>query len=295
MKDRYGTHPTHKVPPDVLASRFENRTFSAVDPAVGDLDYYIYDPIEHGASADRKYPLILFFHGSQMNLVPGMVPNATDMAIFASEEYQSLLHGAYIVLPRANEKREENGMVSGSWGFWNGRDPAGQSPYLKTLHDLVRFLIATHPIDAKSVAVGGVSAGGLMCWQFAIANPELCAAAFPLAPIYVPSPQELDMLEQKAVPIWLVHGKRDELANFDMLTGSILNELKKHPNIRISAPEHICFGDKTIVSMNIGFGEMGQHQAQYAIGQNMLYDDGSPYDEKYPEGFIAWLNRCFVR
>ena len=295
MKNMAMPMPAHKVSPFELLPLFENRTLKAVDGEVGDLNYYIYDPVAHGADPNGKYPMILYFHGSQMNLFENAAILATDMGIFASKEYQNLLGGnCYVVLPRANESREPNGFVKGSWGFWNGRDRVTErSVYLSTLKALVDELCASGNVDPKRIAVGGCSAGGLMCWQFTIAYPDLCAASFPVAPIYIPTDEELDLLQEKKVPVWLVHGKDDELARFDQLAGAIMPSLKAHDNVRVTVLDTVRYGDGRVVMMNMG-KEVGQHQAQFAIGQNMLYNDGTPYDEAYPDGFIAWVNEAFA-
>lgn len=283
--------PTHPVSFDTLAPLFENRTLHCVDLSIGTMDYYIYDPTKHGADPAKKYPLILFFHGSQMNLMEGAVLSATDMAVYASEEYQNMLGGAaYIVLPRANEKMGPDG-ITGFWGFWDGESmEIAQSNYLKTLGVLLEELEIHNSIDRDRVAVGGVSAGGLMAWQFAIAYPKKVSHCFPCSSIYVPSDGELDKLQEADVKVWVLHGRRDELATYEKLTGSIIEKLKKRPNIRTTILDDICTGDKKIVHMSVGGGrEMGQHQSQYCIGANMLYDDGTPYDPAYPNGFIDWI------
>ena len=42
--------------------------------------------------------------------------------------------------------------------------------------------------------------------------------------------------------------------------------------------------------MHVRGMEMGQHLPIFCVGSNMIYDDGTPYDPRYPEGFAGWLN-----
>ena len=35
----------------------------------GDIKYYVYDPVKHGAAPDKKYPVLTFLHGASNSLM----------------------------------------------------------------------------------------------------------------------------------------------------------------------------------------------------------------------------------
>ena len=215
----------------------------------------------------------------------------SEVAKFASEEYQQQFSkgddaaGAYIVVPRANE---DDGEVM--WGFYTTNswmadaDEDGVSDQLPALKNAIHQFLekeAAH-VDPARIYIGGFSAGGYMTWQTLLDEPELYAAAYPICPAYAPSAEELERVKQ--VPIWLISGKQDPTVSFAEFVAPTWEKLQQisESDIRLSAFDFILEGDgKTPVMM--------QHFAWVAVTNNMLFDDGTPYDPNYPEGFIPWL------
>jgi len=87
---------------------------------------------------------------------------------------------------------------------------------------------------------------------------------------------------------------RDELVPYAAWTGRIADKLRAMPDVRLTVLDWVRYGDRGVVSTLAWAGfEMGQHAPQYAVGQNLIYDDGTPYDPAYPDGFISWLTALF--
>ena len=84
------------------------------DEAFG-LKYYYFDPTEHGYPKRDDYPLLIFFHGTSNALEGELCINYSGSEMYASDDYQKDLGGAYILMPMANEYRDENGRVQGAW------------------------------------------------------------------------------------------------------------------------------------------------------------------------------------
>ncbi len=279
--------PTHTDNSYECMLLFDEHIHLSADERISSMKYYLYDPIAHGAEADKEYPLIVIFHGANNGKEGAMCTAYTDCSVYAGPEYQALLGGAYILFPKANE-----GSVDDSepvTGTWMTRDEAtGTSIYVPDAAAIISEVLEAHPqINPSKVVVGGTSAGGYMTWNFIIAHPELPCAAFLMAPAYNPTDEQLATLSE--MPIWVIHGIRDEICTWERFTGPIAEKLQAMPNVRLSALEDVCYGDKTPVQMVVGEVEMGQHLALFCVGANMIYDDGTPYDEKYPLGFIDWL------
>ena len=121
-----------------------------------------------------------------------------------------------------------------------------------------------------------------MTWQTLLDEPTLYAAAYPICPAYAQTAEQLETV--KDTPIWMISGKLDptvSFAEFVEPTWNMLEEISE-ADIRLSAIDYIFESDgKTPVAM--------QHFAWVAVTNNMLFDDGTPYDQDYPEGFINWL------
>lgn len=289
-----GKGPTHKGNNLDLIKLFSEHRLKGVDPKVGDMKYYLYDPIAHGGDPERSYPLIVIFHGANNGKEGVMCAAYTDCAVYAGEEYQKLLSGAYILFPKANEAEEEDYPEYKKSGTWKTIDPAtGTSIYVPSAAAIVEEVIAKNKIDPKKVAVGGTSAGGFMAWRFLAAREDLVKAAFLIAPYGNPTDEELKRYEASGVPIWIIHGIKDEICTYDKFTGPLEKRFREMKNVRLSPIETVRYGDKGVVKMDVSGIEMGQHLALFCVGANMIYDDGTPYDPAYPAGFIDWLNKCF--
>lgn len=145
------------------------------------LDYLVYLPDEY-AKSDKKWPLILFLHGSgesgsNLSLVkkhgpPKIVENKPDFP--------------FIVVSPQSPRR----------GGWN-RDA------LKALLDEV---LANYHVDRDRVYLTGLSMGGYGTWLLAATYPHYFAAIAPICGGGDPD----DASKIKDLPIWVFHGAKDE-------------------------------------------------------------------------------------
>ena len=72
-----------------------------------DMKYYFFDPTEHGFEKNKTYPVLIFLHGYTNAMEGDVCINYSGAEFFATEKYQQTLGGAYILVPLANEKRNE--------------------------------------------------------------------------------------------------------------------------------------------------------------------------------------------
>ncbi len=212
--DFTGKGPTHKGDNMDLIRLLEHYTFSGIDPQVGDMQYYLYDPFAHGADPDKNYPLRVVFHGAANGMEGVRCAEYTDFIVYAGKEYQDKLGGAYILFPKANEYYDNTkGMQYIPEGTWITKNKkTGTSIYIPTVESLIKDVIKQHKIDPERVIIGGTSAGGYMTWRFMAVCPDLIRGAFLVAPADNPSLEEMKMYEEKGIHIWVIHG----MAKYDL-------------------------------------------------------------------------------
>ena len=81
----------------------------------GDIKYYVYDPVKHGADPAGKYPVLMWLHGASNSLMGVGCIMCCGAEQYASPKYQQDMGGAYIIVPLANEERLEDGRILGTW------------------------------------------------------------------------------------------------------------------------------------------------------------------------------------
>lgn len=295
-------------------SLFEDRVYITDNEDIGNLRYYVYDPLKHGMPADKTYPVIFAFHGSGGSLVGKTAIEWAGVEAFASPEYQEKLGGAYIVVPLANEYRQGNGEAQMSWmtptekgapvGYTVEEMPAveqltqGEEEMASLLgrnsiytYDLLCLIHKVYNsfTNAGKKILFGTSAGGYAAWRLIITDPTLFDAALIMAGAYLPSRAELKKLEESGMPLWICHGKNDECVPFDLCIAPVLPELERMKNVSLYTPELVRRADRGVAS-NISGMQMGQHCINDCIHENLIYTDGEPMDSAHPEGTIGWIN-----
>lgn len=90
--------------------------------------------------------------------------------------------------------------------------------------DLVKKVSKYWPVDPKKVIVTGYSNGGIGSWYFAKKYPKLFSAAIPLAGYY--------KNEKIKVPVYAIHGEKDELFDIKEIKEMIEDSIKKGSNIK---------------------------------------------------------------
>jgi predicted peptidase len=279
------------VPPGYIVGRGDESGFGLYlnlfdelvykgDPTTGNITYYVYDPVKHGADPNKTYPVLYWFHGAGMSFTGKRAISIAGAEQYAGPEYQSKLGGAYIIFPLANER------TFGGWLKTQEED----TPYANAHKGLLGEFINAHRKNAGKVVVAGISAGGYAAWRFIINNKESVNAALVMSAPYYPPVKELERLEKAGLPILVLHAYHDELATFNENIQPVIEQYVMRSNIDFALLEWLMDHDhKTIVSFVQNNREQGQHSTPRAVTYNMLYDDGTPYSKAAPDGFIAWL------
>ena len=244
----------------------------------GDITYYVYDPVKHGAPADKKYPVLMWLHGASNALDGVKCIMCCGAEQYASPKYQNAMGGAYIIVPLANEKRLENGNIDGTWS-------KVYSAPVKGIYDKV---CKEHEENIGKKFVMGASSGGYFTWQLLEDYGGYFDGAIPISSGYVPDDKALDRISDSGVNLLIAHGRHDEMADFDECIVPRMEKLLCMKNCICFFPEWVYNGDGGISSVHFGI-EMGQHCMINWVQSNLMFDNGAPAYERLPNGVTGWI------
>lgn len=247
----------------------------------GDIGYYLYDPVKHGASKDEVYPVLMWLHGRGSSFVGEQCISQSGGELFASEAYQRAMGGgAYIIIPLANEKKSESGEPVDYW------DDSYIAP-VKGIYDLV---VETHLQTISKLFVMGGSQGGILTWRLLESFPDYFDGGIVISAGYVPADEALDKITESGIRLIVAHGRHDEIFEFNDILAPRLAKLQNMENAMCYFPEWVRNGDKGIASINYGT-EMGQHCLINQFQANLIFDTGEPYIKELPEGVTGWIRK----
>ncbi len=248
------------------------------------VDYRYFSPVKENDS--KKYPLVIWLHGMGDGSYEGAQVEKSNIAFWASDEFQSRFDssgGAYILAARS---REENNI------YWDNE-------MIEPLRAAVDDFIAKNKdnIDISRIYVGGYSMGGKMTLKMAIAYPEMFAAAFPICPAWSPSEELISNLSD--MPVWITSSTRDPLVNYYFAVSPTFESIAEASNVaadcRFSTLTRVCYHDGKKTSSN--------HHAWFAVNYDMFSLENRDYPNMttvnglgeeviltYPDGMISWLS-----
>jgi predicted esterase len=167
------------------------------------MKYRLYSPpARHG-----RRPLIVWLHGGGegASLPDGYYDNETTLRAnrgalgFATPEAQAIFDGAYVVVPQ-------------STSAWMDDGPR----FAPLIHEIVRDVLRTRPVDPGRVHVAGCSNGGYMSLKMTTVYPRTFAASVPICGVVAArkagDPPLVPDAELTAIttPTWLVASRDDD-------------------------------------------------------------------------------------
>lgn len=248
------------------------------------IDYRYFSPV--GKNDKTKYPLVIWLHGLSDGTKDGVQVNKSEIAYWASDEFQSRFKNAGGAFVLAARSREELGHT------WTNQMV---EPLRAAIDDFIKQNKAN--IDVKRIYIGGYSMGGKMTFKMAVAYPEMFAAIFPICPAWSPSEEALSYISD--MPVWLTSSKRDPLVNYYFAVNpawETLARITENPeNIRFSKLTKVCYanGKKTSSSHHAWFSvNYDMFTTENGDYHNMTTIDGTGAEIKltYPNGMISWLS-----
>lgn len=252
--------PTGKIMPGVDPYDVD-QSFQASDNTT--LNYASYSPAEDGG----KHPLVIWLHG----MGEGSTGGGSDIAILganltnlASESFQTVMGGAYVLVPQALTYWMDDGAAPMS--MTQGGTP---SIYETSLWELILDFVKNHPnIDTDRIIIGGCSNGGYMTMNMLFLHPDYFAAAYPICAPFESQYATDAMIESiKEIPIRFTNALGDEVVD-PRYSIDIFNRLIDAGS---TTAQISLFGPIEDSAGNIGFPAYIQHFS-WVFALNDSYD-----------------------
>ncbi len=244
----------------------------------GDIRYYVYNPIRHGADPAKKYPVLMWLHGASNSLMEEGCIMCCGAEQYASPKYQSEMGGAFIIVPLANEERLPDGKIEGTWSYEHAEP-------IKAIYDKV---CEQYSENISKKFVMGASSGGYFTWHLIETYSGYFDGAIPISSFYIPDDNSLKRITEAGTNLIIAHGRHDEMADFNECIQPRIETLEKLDNCICFFPEWVYNGDGGVSSVFYGF-EMGQHCMINWIQHNLMFDSAKPADTRIPNGVTGWI------
>jgi len=162
-------------------------------------NYLLYLPKDYGKDADKKWPVILFLHGSgeSGSDIEKVKMHGPPKLVAGGKEFPFI-----IVSPQAPTSRI-------GW-------------QVETLNTILDEILQKYNADPDRVYLTGLSMGGFGTWALASANPERFAAIAPICG----GGEPFRARRLKDLPIWVFHGAKDPTVPVKM-SEDMVEALKK--------------------------------------------------------------------
>jgi len=192
---------------------FQAHTFSYRNQGI--LKYRLLKP-DH-IKKGKKYPLVLFFHGSGQRGDDNFSQLKWGVRQFATKRNRRK-YPAFVVAPQCPANTQ---WVDINYDNFPVRLPSQPSKYIVLSIQLVLHLEKTLPVDPRRIYVTGLSSGGYATWAGIERMPYLFAAAIPVAG--GGDSQKANLIAH--LPIWAFQGGRDDEVP-PKFTNSMITALK---------------------------------------------------------------------
>jgi predicted peptidase len=175
----------------------------SIEKYISGSDTLLYRQLYPDADTMRKYPLLIFLHGSgerghdnEAQLKWGVMNFATDQNM--------VLHPALVIAPQCPEKMGWSNFSRGNTKL----EPNPSKP-MQLLIELIHKIIKTMPVDSNRIYITGLSMGGFGTYDAIERYPNLFAAAIPVCGAGDTSKAS----SIKHLPIWIYQGAEDPAVN----------------------------------------------------------------------------------
>lgn len=182
-----------------IETRFQDRSYQ--DHCGFTLPYRLMIP-KH-IVAGKKYPLVLFLHGSDERGTDNRKQLYVGLHIFADPE-RIRKNPCFIVAPQCPKRMM---WADADWKSDRHTMKKDPTPALRASRDLIQSLIDEFPIDSDRIYITGYSMGGFGTWDAVQRWPDFFAANVPICG----GGDELTAGRIIHIPLWAFHGARDNI------------------------------------------------------------------------------------
>jgi predicted peptidase len=177
----------------------------------------------------RRYPLIIFLHGSGERGSDNEAQLKWGVQNFATDQ-NMIKYPAIVIAPQCPEKLSWSNFSRGKTAADIRLQPSPTKP-MELLIGLIHQLIKTMRIDSNRIYITGLSMGGFGTFDAIERYPNLFAAAVPVC-----GGGDVSKASSIAhIPLWVFHGAEDPAVNsaysVDMVKA--LNDAGAHPGFTL--------------------------------------------------------------
>ena len=194
------------VPTGLWPYTVEVREPSGEGSQMGSVRSLLYLPEEYGADPDRRWPLILYLHGSgeageDLDL---LLSQPLPEMLMADDHFPFVVVSPQIPASSGDSYAPYNDlqMFLDIWG-WN--------PWFTRLNGLLDDIQENYAVDPQRIYLTGISMGGFGAWNYALNYPQRFAAVVPIAGGYRYNSQEApaNICDLASMGVWAFHGDQD--------------------------------------------------------------------------------------
>ena len=186
-------------------------------------DTLLYRFLESDYNPSRKYPLVIFLHGSGERGNDNIAQLKWGVMNFATDQNMKL-HPAFVIAPQCPANAE--------WANYSGEEKNASlslepSKHMALLIGLIQETVKNFPIDTNRIFITGLSMGGFGTFDAIERYPQLFAAAVPVCG----GGNITKASSIKHIPIWIFHGAEDPAinSNFSLAMVEALTKAGAHP------------------------------------------------------------------
>ena len=179
------------------AQEFEARIFT--NAAGATIPYRLLKPENYDAT--KKYPLVVFFHGSGERGTDNAAQLKNGVKLFLAPKNRAEFP-CFVLAPQCPPNQQ---WVDMPWGTDSGTQPEQPSKSLQLVIDVIDVLPKEFSLDANRLYITGLSMGGFASWDLATRLPNRVAAAVPICG----GGDEKAAARAAKVPIWAFHSDDD--------------------------------------------------------------------------------------
>lgn len=203
-------------------------------------------------SADKKYPVLFFLHGSGERGNDNEKQLTHGGKLFLKPEIRKQFP-AIIIFPQctedsfwANVKFDKDEQGKRSISFQKRGKPTKS---MKALLGMIDNFLDKPYVNHNQVYIGGLSMGGMGTYELLRRKPKLFAAAIAICG----GDNVANVQKYKNVPLWIFHGEKDEVVpvGFSTMISDQLKVLGKDPKLTLYPDAHHNSWDAAFADPNL--------------------------------------------
>lgn len=170
-------------------------------------------------STTKKYPLLVFIHGiGELGNGTSQLSNAAAVGTPAVIKYGQLPPNFNV-----GGKNYSFIVLTPQFKAW---------PSAKDVNDMIDYAVKTYRIDTTRIYVSGLSMGGGVTWEYAVAYGKRIAAIAPICGASGPNDSKAQKIAQSGLAVWAFHNKDDGTVTYTNSEGYVNKINANNPAIK---------------------------------------------------------------